>query len=113
MNNILCQRIGIYARLSVRNTEREEMSIENQLLLVGQYLDQHTECQQRKVYVDYGYSGTNFQRPEFQQMIEDAKAKKIDLILTIIRCSYCEGSVQTGERTSAIGMVSGILLSGK
>ena len=54
MNNILCQRIGIYARLSVRNTEREEMSIENQLLLVGQYLDQHTECQQRKVYVDYG-----------------------------------------------------------
>ena len=41
MNNILCQRIGIYARLSVRNTEREEMSIENQLLLVGQYLDQH------------------------------------------------------------------------
>ena len=38
MNNILCQRIGIYARLSVRNTEREEMSIENQLLLVGQYL---------------------------------------------------------------------------
>ena len=71
MNNILCQRIGIYARLSVRNTEREEMSIENQLLLVGQYLDQHTECQQRKVYVDYGYSGANFQRPEFQQMIED------------------------------------------
>ena len=41
MNNILCQRIGIYGRLSVRNTEREEMSIENQLLLVGQYLDQH------------------------------------------------------------------------
>ena len=86
MNNILCQRIGIYARLSVRNTEREEMSIENQLLLVGQYLDQHTECQQRKVYVDYGYSGTNFQRPEFQQMIEDAKAKKIDLRIVVWDC---------------------------
>lgn len=82
------------------------MSIENQLLLVGQYLDQHTECQQRKVYVDYGYSGTNFQRPEFQQMIEDCR-------LGIVRCSYCKGSVQTGERTSAIGMVSGILLPGK
>lgn len=37
MNNILCQRIGIYARLSVRNTEREEVNRE-QLLLVGQYL---------------------------------------------------------------------------
>ena len=81
MNNILCQRIGIYARLSVRNTEREEMSIENQLLLVGQYLDQHTECQQRKVYVDYGYSGTNFQRPEFQQMIEDCRLGLLDAVI--------------------------------
>lgn len=26
-----------------------------------------------RFYVDYGYSGTNFQRPEFQQMIEDCR----------------------------------------
>ena len=33
------------------------------------------------VYCDDGYSGTNFERPGVKRLIEDAKAKKINLIL--------------------------------
>ena len=33
------------------------------------------------VYIDDGYSGTNFQRPGVQRLIADAKAKRINVIL--------------------------------
>ena len=32
-------------------------------------------------YIDDGYSGTNFNRPAFQDMIEDAKKGKVDVLL--------------------------------
>ncbi len=35
-----------------------------------------------KFYVDDGYSGTNFNRPAFQQMLEDIKAGKIERVIT-------------------------------
>ena len=81
MNNISCQSVGIYARLSVRSTGRKEMSIDNQLLLAGQYLDRYIDCQHRKIYVDYGYSGTTFQRPGFQRMIEDCRVGLLDAVV--------------------------------
>jgi DNA invertase Pin-like site-specific DNA recombinase len=34
------------------------------------------------VYIDDGYSGTNFNRPDFQQMLEDIKLGKIDCVVT-------------------------------
>lgn len=32
-------------------------------------------------YADDGYSGTNFQRPQFQQMVEDARRGNISTII--------------------------------
>ena len=38
-------------------------------------------------YVDDGWSGTNFDRPDFKRMIADIEAKKINLVITKDYCA--------------------------
>ena len=72
---------GIYLRLS-RDDERagESLSIENQKILVTKYVrDKGWEI--KDVYIDDGYSGTNFDRPGVKQLLDDAKAGEINTIV--------------------------------
>lgn len=73
--------VGIYCRLS-NDDERdgESVSIENQKLLLQNYVRQRG-WNEVDVYIDDGYSGTNFNRPGVRRLIEDAKAKRINVIL--------------------------------
>ncbi|MBQ6426903.1 MAG: recombinase family protein, partial [Clostridia bacterium] len=62
---------ALYCRLSRDDgTESESNSISNQKLLLQQKAKEYglsnTRC-----YVDDGFTGTNFNRPGFQQMLED------------------------------------------
>ena len=79
--------VGIYCRLS-NDDERdgESVSIENQKLLLQNYVRQRG-WNEVDVYIDDGYSGTNFNRPGVRRLIEDAKAKRINVILVK---DYCE-----------------------
>ena len=43
-----------------------------------------------QTYVDDGYSGTNFQRPGFQSMIQDIEAKRINCVITKEDCVIIE-----------------------
>ena len=55
-------RTGIYARLSLydmNHTVRD--SIQNQLMILTDYMDQHPELNLTEQYIDNGWSGTNFQ----------------------------------------------------
>ena len=61
--------VGIYCRLSKDDgTDNESASIATQHLA--------------KTYVDDGYSGTNFQRPSFQNMIKDIENGLINCVIT-------------------------------
>lgn len=84
-------RVGIYCRLSVDDANNsakaknyipsdESTSIENQRELLSKFvmLNGWVEV---KTYVDDGYSGGNFQRPGFLEMLEDARNGIINLIL--------------------------------
>ena len=73
--------VGIYCRLS-NDDERdgESVSIENQKLLLQNYVRQRG-WNEIDTYIDDGYSGTNFDRPGVKRLIEDAKAKRINVIL--------------------------------
>ena len=79
MNN----KVAAYFRLSKEEfiKEKESNSITNQKLIVDNYLKEHKEYKLVDYYIDDGYSGTNFNRPEFQRMSEDIKNKKIDVII--------------------------------
>ena len=79
---------AIYVRLSkedgdVSNTAKTESnSISNQKSLVREFLKNHKDIVIEKEYVDDGYSGSNFERPAFQMMLEDIKKGIIDCVCT-------------------------------
>lgn len=91
--------VGIYCRLS-NDDERdgESVSIENQKLLLQSYVRQ-MGWNEIDVYIDDGYSGTNFNRPGVQRLIEDAKAKRINLILVKDLSRFGRNYIEFGQYT--------------
>jgi len=75
--------VGIYCRLSRddHNGSLESMSIANQRQVLTDYVAEKGWTL-RDCYIDDGYSGTNFDRPDFKRMIQDAETGKIDCIIT-------------------------------
>jgi site-specific DNA recombinase len=60
---------GIYCRLSVDDSNLEESeSIQTQKAMLSDYCHQH-HFHIVDYFVDDGFSGTNFERPEFQRML--------------------------------------------
>ena len=60
------------------NKKAESNSISNQKSLVKEFLKNKDDILIVKEYVDDGYSGSNFERPAFQMMLEDIKKDTVD-----------------------------------
>ncbi|NSG63450.1 recombinase family protein [Blautia wexlerae] len=60
-----------YARLSVEKENDE--SIQTQIELLHQYIQDHEEYKLVDTYVDDGYTGTDFDRPEFIRLMQQLK----------------------------------------
>ena len=83
INNRTQYRAGIYTRLSNDRTESwrdKSSSIETQTLSCKEYALKEN-IQVVEVYMDYEYSGTNFNRPEFQNMMQAIRERKINCII--------------------------------
>ena len=69
---------ALYCRLSVDDGEEgDSNSIVNQKKMLGDYAESHGYLNP-KFYTDDGYSGTNFNRPGFQELIRDVGACRND-----------------------------------
>jgi len=73
--------VGIYVRLSREDGNDESQSITYQKELLEEYV-RNNGWNIYDIYVDDGYSGTNFERPGFKRLIKDIENKKINLIIT-------------------------------
>ncbi|MEG1578236.1 MAG: recombinase family protein [Oscillospiraceae bacterium] len=75
-------KIGLYLRLSRDDGEdTESQSIVNQRAFLHQYLVQQGYVGAIE-FIDDGYTGTNFNRPDFQRMIGEIEAGRIDTVIT-------------------------------
>ena len=75
-------RVAAYCRVSTE-FEEQESSYDVQVEHYTTYINSNPEWELVEVYADDGISGTNTKkRDEFNRMIEDCKAGKIDMILT-------------------------------
>ena len=76
-------RVGIYCRLSrddgIANTD--SVSIQNQKKIITDYVN-NKGWQIVDYYIDDGYSGTNFDRPAFKEMIHDIENRRINTVIT-------------------------------
>ena len=48
-------------------------------------------------YIDQGFTGTNFNRPDFQRMIKDINLKKINMVITKDLSRLGRDYIETGE----------------
>lgn len=91
---------GLYTRLSVDDgiTDRESNSITSQKQMLMQYAQYHG-IEVVETYVDDGWSGTNFERPDFKRMIEDIESGKINTVITKDLSRLGRDYLQTGYYT--------------
>ena len=75
------QWTACYCRLSCDDDlEGDSNSIRNQKMLLKQYADEH-RLRNVKFYVDDGYSGSNFDRPDFKRMIDDVDNGRVSTVI--------------------------------
>ena len=76
--------VGIYIRLSQEDKDKkyesDSESVINQKELLRNYVKSNN-FNLVKEYVDDGFSGTDFERPGFQRMLEDINNKKINCVI--------------------------------
>ena len=81
ISNPMNYHVALYIRLSKEDeTEGPSQSVTNQKSLLNEFVQQH-RLSVYDTYVDDGWSGTSFDRPDFQRMIEDI-AKKVNMVIT-------------------------------
>ena len=81
-NDEIHQRVGVYARVSTDDV-KQTTSYELQKKYYEDFVVRHPNWTLVKIYADEGLSGTTTKkRDEFNQMIEDCKAGKLDIIIT-------------------------------
>lgn len=73
---------GLYIRLSREDELKgESNSISSQREILREFLKQHPDVTEYDCYVDDGWTGTNFDRPGFQRMMQDIYAGKVNCVV--------------------------------
>jgi len=91
-------KAALYCRISREdeNSSSQSESIKNQIDFLTKYaLDQGWNI--IDIYIDDGFTGTNFERPNFQRMIRDAEAGRINLIVTKDMSRLGRDYIETGR----------------
>ena len=82
ISNPMDYHVALYIRLSKEDeSEGPSQSVTNQKSLLDEFVQKH-RLQLYDTYIDDGWSGTNFDRPDFQRMIGDIEAKKVNMVIT-------------------------------
>lgn len=97
--------IAIYIRLSMADEDTgygnktESDSIGNQRMLINRYLDNHPVLSKypRHEFADDGYTGTNFNRPQFTAMMEKVRHGEINLIIVKDFSRFSRDYIETGN----------------
>ncbi|MCM1296782.1 MAG: recombinase family protein [Muribaculaceae bacterium] len=91
------QIVGLYMRLSQEDERSgESLSIENQRHMLRKYCEEHG-FEIYGEYIDDGVSGTTFNRPEVQRLLDDAKTGVINTILVKDLSRFGRNYIEVGQ----------------
>lgn len=97
-------KAAIYLRLSKEDGDfsfsgekLESDSISNQRLLIMEYLKKHPEITVVREYCDDGFTGANFERPDFNKMMDAVRAGEIDCIVVKDLSRFGREYIGSGE----------------
>lgn len=93
-----CYKVGLYARLSEETeANRERATIETQMELLRKFVAENDDMVIFKEYADISYSGTNFERPGFEEMIRDMRSGLLNCIVVKDLSRLGRNYVETGN----------------
>ncbi len=72
---------ALYARISEERENQPSESIENQLAIMKRYIRNKPELSSYREFIDRSYTGTDFDRPAFGEMMEDIKSGRINCVI--------------------------------
>ena len=88
---------GLYFRLSQEDERAgESLSIDNQRHILRKYAEEHG-FEIYGEYIDDGVSGTTFDRPEVQRLLDDAKAGVINTIIVKDLSRFGRNYIEVGQ----------------
>ncbi len=109
--NRSADKVGLYLRLSRDDGDKAESdSIHSQRDLLMDFISRHRSFRFKREYVDDGYSGTNYDRPGFSRMMEDAQKGIIDCILVKDLSRLGRNYIETGRYLERIFPSMGLRL---
>ncbi len=90
--------IALYIRLSVEDEKTESLSIPNQRLILREKAMSLPEWNGAEIleFIDNGHTGTNFERPAVQKLLELANLGKINCIMVKDLSRFGRNSIETG-----------------
>lgn len=90
--------VAIYIRLSREDGDKEESdSVGNQRKLLTEYVNKQDDFILYDVYIDDGFTGTNFNRPDFQRMIKDIEDGKVNCVVVKDLSRFGRDYIDTGR----------------
>ena len=90
--------VGLYIRLSKEDSgKNNQNTVENQQKLLEDYVKDKPDMKVYEVYIDNGFSGTNFERPAFKKMMEDVKRGRINCIIVKDLSRFGRSYLETGN----------------
>lgn len=92
-------KTAIYARLSVENSNKNDdgESIAGQIEICKDYIEEHPYLNLVKVYSDNGWTGTNTNRPQFQQLLDDISSGKIKALVIKDFSRFSRDYIEAGD----------------
>lgn len=88
---------GLYLRLSRDDDKYESESISSQREMLLEFVRKNPDIKVYDIYIDDGYSGTNFDRPRFKDMENDLRAKKINCIIVKDLSRFGRNQIEIGN----------------
>ena len=95
-------RVALYARLSVELKARPSESIANQLDIMREFIKGRPEFAEYHEYVDSAVSGTSFNRPSFNRMMDDVRDGKISCIIVKDMSRFGRDYIEAGNYIETI-----------
>lgn len=95
-------RVALYARLSVELKARPSESIANQLDIMREFIKGRPEFAEYYEYVDSAVSGTSFNRPSFNRMMDDVRDGKISCIIVKDMSRFGRDYIEAGNYIETI-----------
>ncbi len=101
--------VALYARLSSEDGDKAESnSIVSKKEMIRDYVSKHTDMRIVREYADDGYSGVNFDRPSFKEMMQDIKKHKVNCVICKDLSRFGRNYVDAGRYLEKISPFLGV-----